>query len=209
MRLHFHPLSPYSRKAMVAVRHRGDPVALQEIDPFAGGLRTPEFLALSPYGKMPVLETPEGPICESTSIIEYLEEQGPALMLPPGQQRLARHWDRLADLYLMEPMAELFWRRDTPLGREAPAMCLKTWGLLEQQLVGRDFVCGEGFSLGDLSAAIASDYLVRLGLEPPARVAAWLQRCLAVPAMAWTVELAEPHVQRFLKPLSAEFLAGS
>lgn len=209
MRLHFHPLSPYSRKAMVAVRHRADPVALQEIDPFAGGLRTPEFLALSPYGKMPVLETPEGPICESTSIIEYLEEQGPALMLPPGQQRLARHWDRLADLYLMEPMAELFWRRDTPLGREAPAMCLKTWGLLEQQLVGRDFVCGEGFSLGDLSAAIASDYLVRLGLEPPARVAAWLQRCLAVPAMAWTVELAEPHVQRFLKPLSAEFLAGS
>lgn len=207
MRLHFHPLSPYSRKAMVAVRHRADAVDLQEIDPFAGGLRTPEYLALSPYGKMPVLETPEGAICESTSIIEYLEEQGPAVMLPPGQQRLARHWDRLADLYLMAPMAELFWRPDTPLGRQAPAVCRKTWRLLERQLVGRPFVCGEAFSLGDLSAAIASDYLVRLGLEPPAAVRAWLQRCLAVPAMAWTVELAEPHLQRFLKPLSAEMLA--
>ncbi len=209
MRLHFHPLSPYSRKAMVAVRLRGDAVELQEVDPFSRGLRTAEFVALSPYGKMPVLETSEGSICESTSIIEYLEERGPAVMLPPGRQRLARHWDRLADLYLMAPMAELFWRRDTPLGLKAPAVCRKTWGLLAQQLADRDFVCGDAFSLGDLSAAIASDYLVRLGLEPPAPVAAWLQRCLAVPAMAWTVELAEGHVQRFLKPLSAEFLADS
>ncbi len=134
------------------------------------------------------------------------------MVLPAGQQRLARHWDRLADLYLMAPMAELFWRPDTPAGRQAPALCRKTWGLLERQLQegqleGRPFVCGEAFSLGDLSAAIASDYLLRLGLQPPFVVQAWLQRCLAVPAMAWSAELAEPHLQRFLKPLSAELLA--
>ncbi len=199
MKLHYHPVSPYSRKALVAVLHRGDPVELNLIDIRQGGLRTPAFLALNPFGKMPVLETPDGPVFESTSIIEYLEERGPKSLLPAGSERLARHFDRLGDMYLLDPQTELFFRPDTPAAQKAPETVAKAWNLLETALGdGRAFLCGATFSLGDLGAAIGTDYLVRLGLQPPQRVAAWHERCFAVPAMAQGHQEAEPMLQAML-----------
>ena len=114
MRLHYHPLSPYSRKVTIAVAMRKDPIELVQIQLGGGALKKPEFLAMSPFGKMPVLETPDGPIYESTSIIELLEEAGPRVLLPDATKRLARHWDRIADHYLLPPYATLFWEASTP-----------------------------------------------------------------------------------------------
>lgn len=198
MKLHYHPLSPYSRKALVAVLMRGEAIELCEIAIGQGGLRQPEFLALSPFGKMPMLQTEDGPIIESTSIIEYLEERGPALLLPTGAERTARHFDRLGDHYLMAPMAELFWQTESELVKLAPQWLPAAWQLFETRLAGRDFVCGKAFSLGDLSAAIATDYLQRLGWQPPAAIDGWRQRCFAVPAMAQSLDMALPYVRRIL-----------
>ncbi len=119
MRLHHHPLSPYSRKVTIAVAMRKDPIELVEIQLGGGALKKPEFLAMSPFGKMPVLETPDGTIFESTSIIELLEENGPRVLLPDGLERLARHWDRISDHYLLPPYATLFWEAGTPKAEEA------------------------------------------------------------------------------------------
>jgi glutathione S-transferase len=82
MRLHHHPLSPYSRKVVIAIQHRGDAIELAQLTLGGGALKKPEYLAMSPFGKMPTLETPEGPLFESTSIIELLEDRGPRKLLP-------------------------------------------------------------------------------------------------------------------------------
>ncbi|MCC6521374.1 MAG: glutathione S-transferase family protein [Polyangiaceae bacterium] len=196
LRLHYHPLSPYSRKASTAIALRGDAVELCEIALGSGALQRPEFLALSPFGKMPVLETPdEGPIIESTSIIEYLEAKGPPVLLPPGAARAARHFDRLGDLYLVEPVAAWFWERTSPAGQAAPERARRAWALFEARLSGRAFVCGDAFGLGDLAGAIATDYFEREGVEPPAAIRAWKDRCFAIPAMRASLEAAVPWVE--------------
>lgn len=198
MKLYYHPVSPYSRKARVAVLHRGDGVEAHVLDLRAGELGSEAFLALSPFGKMPVLVTDEGPIIESTSIVEYLEDRGPRVLLPRGAERLARHWDRIGDLYLMDAQSTIWFRPTSPEAPEARATAHRAWGLLARQLEGKDFVAGRHFTMGDLSGAIASDYLVRLGEEPPAPVRAWMERCFAVPAMAAGLEEALPMVNAML-----------
>lgn len=196
-RLHFHPLSPYSRKAYVAGLLRGEafePVVLQL---GAGALRRPEFLALSPFGKMPVLETEEGPLFESTSIIERWEERGPALLLPPESARVARHFDRLGDLYLIASVATLWWEPESDEARNAPATVALAWRLFAEQLArGGPFVAGERFTLGDLGAAIATDFLQRLDVQPPAPIADWCSRCFELPAMHNALAEAMPFVER-------------
>ena len=208
MRLHYHPLSPYSRKAWVAVLHREQDIDCVVVDVMKGGLSDPAFQAISPFGKMPVLETKEGPLIESTSIIEYLEEKGPRSLLPRGAERIARHWDRLGDLYLIEPMSVMWFAKATSELDEPRETIKKAWPLFEARLEGRPFLVGELFTLADLAGAIATDSLVRLGEEPPPRVRAWAERChTEIPAMEKALAAAAPFMKGSLERRAAR-LAG-
>lgn len=194
--LHYHPLSSYSRKVRTGMLHRGDEHEVRVVDLLKGASRRPEFIAMSPFGKVPVLEVEDGSLFyESTSILEWLEERGPRVLLPEGEERTARHFDRLGDLYVMSPMSTYWWRQHTDEGRAAPDVIRKGWALFEKQLEGRDFVCKSGFSLGDLSCAIGTDYMEKLGTELPSGIRAYRDRCFAVPAVAQSLEEAKPFIE--------------
>lgn len=60
------------------------PFRFKPVDWQAGGLKSPEFLALNPFGRVPVLETPQGPVFETAAILLYLSEQHEGLMPKPG-----------------------------------------------------------------------------------------------------------------------------
>lgn len=196
MRLHHHPASPYARKARVALLEREEPHDLVAVDVRGGGLRDPAFLALSPFGKMPVLEAPGGAIFESTSIVDYLEDRGPRCLLPRGTERVARHWDRIGDLYVIEPLSVLWFQPGHPDTDELTRTIRTAWGLMEDRLLGRHYLAGELFTLADLGAAIGTDNLTMLDLTPPPRVAAWLERIRARPAFARVRDDALPVLER-------------
>ena len=59
------------------------PFSFEAVDWQAGGLGSPEFLALNPFGRVPVLETPEGPMFETAAILLYLSETNDALAPKP------------------------------------------------------------------------------------------------------------------------------
>jgi glutathione S-transferase len=158
MRLHYHPLSAYSRKTAIGVRLREDPIDLVEVAVFAGALRDPAFLGLSPFGKIPVLETDAGPIIESTSILEYLEARGPRRLLPAGQEWRARHLDRVADNYLLSPIGDYFWDKSEEQREESTRTLSRGWAYWERELGDRRFMCGDEITLADLSAAVALHY---------------------------------------------------
>jgi glutathione S-transferase len=198
MRLHYHPLSSYSRKVRSALLIRGDAHETHVIEVFKGELKSPEYLSLNPFGKMPVLVTDRGPIIESTSIIEWLEERGPRVLLPAGSERMAREFDRLGDLYLLAPTSALWWRRDSDEGKKAPEVARKAWAMFEKQLDGKAFITGDTISLGDLSGAIGTDYLHRLGVEAPPAIRAWMSRCYEVAGMRESLTEAMPFIQRGL-----------
>jgi glutathione S-transferase len=198
MRLHYHPLSPYSRKASTAIAMRKDDIALRVIELGKGELESAAFREISPFGKMPVLETRAGPIIESTSIIEYLEEMGPRLLLPQNVERIARHFDRLGDLYLIAPVAALWWEPESEQGKAAESVARTCWPLFENALRTHPFVTGGSFTMGDLAGAIGTDYFMRLGVTPSDAVRAWRDRCFAIPEMRASLESALPFVESTL-----------
>jgi glutathione S-transferase len=199
MRLHYHPLSSYSRKVAIGVGLRGDPIELVTIDVMAGGLKTPAHLAMNPFGKMPVLETldeREPAIFESTSILEYLEERGPRRLIPVGQERRARHFDRLGDLYLLGPIGAFFWEKTDATRAAAVTTMGKAWQIWERELAdGRAFLCGAEITLADLSAAVAAHYAETEGLALPPAIQRYRERLEANPVLQRSRDAAMPFVE--------------
>ncbi|GAB2681655.1 glutathione S-transferase [Aliiglaciecola sp. 3_MG-2023] len=78
--------------------------------------QTPEYLAISPTGKVPALETNEGVLVETNVILEYLDENYPGIALypkEPFQKARVKELVKMIELYMELPArrchAEAFW----------------------------------------------------------------------------------------------------
>ena len=81
LKLYGFPVSNYTNMVHLALLEKG--VAFDYVMTIPE--QSPDFLAKSPRGKVPVLETPQGFVNETSVILEYLEETGdPATGLPIG-----------------------------------------------------------------------------------------------------------------------------
>jgi len=108
MKLYYFPLSTYSQKAMIAFNEKGisyEPIVVQLLEP----AERAEFEKIYPIGKVPFLQANDRPVPESTSIIEYLDDEFPGTprMIPVGNgdaPRQVRFMDRMTDLYFTEPL---------------------------------------------------------------------------------------------------------
>lgn len=72
MKLHHHPLSGHSHRAVLAASLLNIPHELVEVDLKAGAHKRPEFLALNPFGQVPVLEDDGVIVADSNAILVYL-----------------------------------------------------------------------------------------------------------------------------------------
>jgi glutathione S-transferase len=201
MRLHYHPLSSYSRKAAIGIGLRGDAVELHVLDALGGELKTLGFRAMSPFGKVPLLETDDGPVFESTSILEYLEARGPRRLIPVEQERRVRHFDRLGDLYLLDPIGAYFWDKSDAVRDKSAGRMETAWALWARELEdGRKFLCGDEITLADLSAAVAVHYAETEELPVPDPIRRYQERLEAHPVLRASREAAVPFVAA-TKPL--------
>jgi glutathione S-transferase len=126
------------------------------------------FLARNPMGQLPALELEDGQIVtEVVAICEYLEERQPAPALIGGtaeERAETRMWVRRFDLAILEPY---MWGFRATAGRPffAPRMSLlsepaagevivlmtEKLHFFDRLLAGRAFVCGDRFSLADIT----------------------------------------------------------
>jgi glutathione S-transferase len=197
MRLHYHPLSSYSRKVAIGIGLRGDDVDFHTLDVFAGELKTEAFRAKSPFGKMPVLELDDGTtIFESTSILEYLEERGPRRLLLAGHERRARFLDRLGDLYLLTPIGKFFWDKSDATREAAETSTKAAWAIWMRELDdGRKFLCGDAITLPDLGAAVGVYYATTEGLPLPDAILRYRDRLEQNPVVRASADKAAPFVE--------------
>ena len=87
--VHGIPGSPYGRAVLIALEEKGARYRFQPVAP--GTLRTPEHLALHPFGRVPVLEHRQFRLYETAAILRYLERVLPSpLLVPVGSQTAAR-----------------------------------------------------------------------------------------------------------------------
>jgi glutathione S-transferase len=210
--LHSHPLASYCHKVLIALYEAGTPFEAKLVDLMDPAARE-AFLAISPWGKMPVLEDPAAgrTVFETSIIVEYLDRHHPgrARLLPadPDAALEVRLWDRVFDLYVQTPMqaAVSATMRGEPAAVEAATQALRTAyahvdaHMVEAHRRGRKWAAGEAFSLADCAAAPGLFYAAAVTPFATAYPAlgAYFERLAARPSVARTLAEAAPYMHMF------------
>lgn len=221
--LHYHPLSSYCWKVLIALYENGAPFEARMVK-LGDPAERAAYAALWPTAKIPLLVDGSRVLPETSLQIEYLDRRH------PGRQRLlpddfdaqleVRLWDRVFDLYVMTPMQRYIAEQLRPEAeRDAAAQAGhaealgQAYDLIESRLGARTWAAGSDFSMADCAAAPALFYaaIVRPFAPGHARLAAYLERLLARPSVWRCIVEARPYFQHYplRHALPARFLADT
>jgi glutathione S-transferase len=193
LKLHHHPLSTFSRRVRIALIEKGIAAELVEVDMANRAHRSPPYLALNPYGRVPTLEEDGFVLYESTAILEYLEATHPTPPLVPADARgralVAMHV-KLCDLHLSRQTGIIiFPKRFLPRERwdegamaQAKKEIEKHLAILETQLTGKEYLVGNRYTLAEVCYTPFVEFFPLMEISPPPAVAAWTARMLARPS---------------------------
>lgn len=210
--LHFHPLSSYCQKVLIALYENGTPFEKQVVN-----LGDPEsaaaFRKLWPVGKMPGLHDSTGDraIPESSIIIEYLQQHYPGrTALIPAEPAAALHTrlaDRFYDLYVHDPMQRIVGDKLRPEDKRDPhgvetarAMLRASYGIVDSEMAtqARTWAIGEAFTLADCAAAPPLFFASKLvPFAEHKHLAAYFDRLSQRPSVARAFSEAEPFLKFF------------
>jgi glutathione S-transferase len=214
MKLYGGLASPYVARVVLFARLKG--LDLAPVMP-EGGIKSPGYLALSPMGKMPVLEVDGRGIPESSVICEYLEDLHPGtggLPGSPADRARARTLERVFDIYV-SPHGSLLFRNLDPATRDASAVTaalqsLETgFGYLERFLCA-PYAAGAQPSLADCTllpsfAIFRKTVFPVLGVKDPTlgdgKLAHWWSAVAADATLGAFLEEYQAAVDAFLKML--------
>jgi len=149
--------------------------------------KRPEFLALNPNGKVPVVLDGETVVYDSTIINEYLEEQypEPSLTYPdPPRRAKVRLWEDFSDNNFLRPAENIFihdkgWRtfKEEEIAGFRQTI-IESLGLVEKALEGKEYLV-ERFTHADIAFAPRIFILGQLGISLPqglVNVETWIER---------------------------------
>ncbi len=194
-------------------------IAFEEVTVFPD--QTPEFLAISPMGKVPCIETEHGFLCETSVILDYLEAAYPERpMLPEGhwRQAKARELMKVSELYI-----ELSARRLLPallagapvaeeVKQEVRTTLEKGLRAINALASFSPFVLGEQQTLADIVlryslgvAKMAAGSVLKWDLlEGQSALQAWDERLAADPICQQLDADMQAQFDVFLKKVSAK-----
>jgi glutathione S-transferase len=160
MKLYSANLSPYASRVRLAIYAKG--LDIEIAAPVGGGMKSAEYLALNPIGKVPALVTDDGTVIpESETILEYLEDAFPTPSLRPASaedKAKARLLSRIGDIYLMSQGAGLFGQmnpatRDQAVVDAAFAKLDESLGYLNVFMGPGPYAVGDRLTTADCSLA--------------------------------------------------------
>jgi len=182
MKLYDSGRAPNPRRTRIFLAEKGISVPSEQVDMMAMQHKTPEYAAINPLQRMPALVLDDGTvITESIAICRYFEALQPEPSLfGIGAEEIARveMWNRRCELNLMLPVAQVF-RHTHPAMKELEVPQVAEWGeanrprvaefleILDRQLQAHPFVAGERFSVADISAMVAVDFMKPSKLAVP------------------------------------------
>jgi glutathione S-transferase len=205
--LHFHPLSSFCWKALIALYENDIPFTPNSVN-LGDPAERAALLKLWPIGKFPVLrdEARGATVPESSVIIEYLDRHypGPTKFIPDdaGAAWQTRLRDRFYDLYVHLPMQKIMGDRMRPDGArdphgvaEARAQLRTSYAMIEQQMANGGWAMGADFGLADCAALPPLFYgnMVEPFGSAQGNVTAYFERLKARPSVARVLKEAEPY----------------
>lgn len=190
--------SPFARKVLAFASEKGIAVDARPI-----GLNStdPEFLAASPFRKMPALRDGDFHLCDSSAIVAYMDaiKPEPALIPADPQGRARTTWfDEFADTIMFPVFVKMFFNRvvspkflgrpgDLAVADKAEAEELPPLlDYLDAQIAGADYLVGGSLTLADIAVCSPFVNLDHSGVslsERPA-LATYVGGILARPSFA-------------------------
>lgn len=206
------PLSPFVRKVHIVAAEKGIAFEMVPVDPRNP---SPEFLAASPFRKMPALADGDFMLTDSTAIATYFEAlvpKPPILPAAPKARAKAIWFEEFSDTIVTPAAAKIVFNRfvapkilgipgndeAATLGEQELAPVLE-W--FESQAPEDGWVAGGDYSIGDIAIASVLRTLSFVGFGPAAqkhpRTAAWHARVTARPAWQQVIKLEEELAAQF------------
>ena len=169
----------------------GAPYEMRELN-YEGAMKTPEYLAINPMGKVPALvhETPSGTqiVTESAACCAYLADAFPeaGLAPPPAERGAYYRWLFFAAGPIEAAMLDRFRKFENDEKMQVMAG-YGTWdraiAALSGAVEGREWIAGDRFTAADVYAGSAVDWPAKFGMfEPSSALSAYLDRLRARPA---------------------------
>jgi len=196
-------IGPNPKVVRMYMAERGISLETLDIDLVAGENRQPDYLSKNPSGTTPALQLDDGSfVAEITVICEYLDDKnGNSDLIGTTAEARAetRMWGRRIDLQIMENVANgfryseglaMFKDRLRTIPHAADDLKILaqerlTW--LDQQMAGKQFVCGDRFTLADIMLYCFLEFGISVGQPLNAaneNISAWYERVAARPSAA-------------------------
>jgi GST-like protein len=203
--------TPNGVKVSIALEEAGLPYEAHAINILKNESWTPEFLALNPNGKIPAILDPNGPsgkplgLFESGAILQYIAEKtGKLLPADPNARWETIQWVHFqmggigpifGQVGFFHKFAGREYEDKRPLKRYVDES-KRLLGVMETRLKGRHWFMGDDFTIADISMLgwvrnLVGFYGAReiVEYDTLTEVPAWLDRCLARPAVQRGLEI--------------------
>lgn len=198
MRLHVFPASPRAMKVMTLAQHLRLDCEIRIVDLFKGDNQKPEFAALNPNKKMPVLEDDGFVLWESNAILQYMASKKPESGLwpsdPKRQADVSRwqfwdmaHWDPTCAIFVFERVVKKLSGQGDP----DPTQLAKGEqdfhryaDVLNGTLKGRKWLTGANLTVADFSIGAGMIYAkqARYPAAQYSEIQRWYETLAALPA---------------------------
>ncbi len=164
MKLFGFPLSPFVRKVLLVAAEKGVTIEAAPANPRDP---SPEFLAASPFRKIPALQDGDFTLADSTAIVTYIDALHPAPATTPGDARArgrAIWFEEFADTIVSAAGGKLVFNRfvapkvlgmpgDEVAAAAGEAELAPILAYLESQAPADGWLAGPDFSIADIAVA--------------------------------------------------------
>lgn len=196
IKLYRFPLSGHCHRVQLLLSILGRPVELIDIDLRTKVQKSAEFLAMNPFGQVPVIQDGEVIVADANAILVYLANQyAPDTWLPhdPAKAADVQRWLSVAaGLLAFGPsaarMAVLFNTQANTVEMIARANSL--FVVMEKVLSVKPFLTGDKPTLADVAnySYIARAPEGNISLNPYPQLRSWLERIEALPGFVPMVQ---------------------
>jgi glutathione S-transferase len=157
------------------------------------GAKTPEFLAINPNGRLPVIVDDGFVLFESLAITLYLaKKHSPGRLYPGTLEGEAKAWqwtmwaltevDRGVNIWSLHAVRLPEGERNAAKREEALKVIARPFQILDAAVSKQPYLLGPEFTVADLNVAAVISRAVDMDLSAVPHLRAWLMRCLERPA---------------------------
>ena len=200
-------LSPYVRKVCVIAAEKGLDF---ELKMSSHANPDPDFVAASPFHKIPALKDGDYHLADSSAIAAYLDAQYPQAPLIPADPKARGQvmwFDEYADTWLAGSGLKVLFHRlvapkilklpfDEAIAAEGEAELPRLYAYLETVAAKGEWLAGDSFTLADIAVASVLRSIANVKVEPKAEyypaIAAWYGRVIARPSWQQVAALEIP-----------------